>query len=1546
MTKSKLKTKFLGLLMAVVMTFPCISGGIGGFTAAAEGSGTADGSVAIDNLKVNGSESPLGIDDVSPVFSWELSSSARGKSQSAYRLVVKDGEETVWDSHKTASENNYGVVYGGTTALKSKTEYNWTVTVWDESGKSVEASSTFETGIMSDAEWNSEWIGQPSLRTEMNFNGASWLWDRSGRQGVQENTIPAETRYFRRAFTVPSGKNISYVQIAVSADDIATIYLNGTAVLFTPDETDAWMNASVATVSGDVLNEGTNVIAAEAANALNGYAGMLVKMEICYTDSTVDTIVTDGQWKIGSVEQDGWTEAGFDDSSWKTPSGNDAILYGNDPWGDRVSFSSSDRSAPLLRKQFTVDNTKKVSKARAYIAGLGLYELKINGSNPADSVLNPANTDYDDTVLYNVYDVTDLISGGANAVCVELGNGFYNESITGWNWNNAPWRDLPKLRFELDITYSDGTVQHIKSDSSWKLSSDGPTTSNSIYSGETFDARKDGDFSSSAYNDSAWQNAGIVSAPSGKLTWQDMEPIRKTGFFGSGEGAEGALDVTYSATNSKYTVKVPRNIAGWSRIVFRNTTAGQAITIDYAETLASDGNLNLKTESDGVTQRDVYICKGGAEEVYEPKFNYKGFQYVQISGYDGQLTADDVTCYIIHNDVEQTSSFNTSDEMLNTMHSLMVNTLLNNFHGKPTDTPWLEKNGWLGDVNVALGTMGYNFDIARFMVKFLGDIRDSQTASGNVPQFVPNSGLANTANAPVWNTVYIFAVEELCDTYGMNWLVAEYYDSMKKLADLDISSLKGSQWIWSDQYLLGDWSSPVSTPGNGEVSYDEEPVEGGALAATAYVYSMLGVMAEYAQSLDKPDDVAYFNDARANILSAFNARYLKDGYYETTEWAGNHAHDRTKYRQSSNILPLAFGMVPEESRAAVVQNLVNDIISKDYHLDTGIIGTRYILPVLCDNGYEDIAYRILKQTTYPSWGYWLEQGATSLWEMWESTSRSRNHYFLGTYDEWFFSYIGGIRDVEDGYRTFTIDPTLIGDLRSADISLDTVRGELAVKWQYAENDCAQFEITVPFGSTATLRLPTAYSDKVTLDGKALSVDAEGVEKVALSDGRVEVTLGSGSYTFVSPLDARRVYTGELSSAVGYAQGLQEADYRAEGWSQFVAVLEEAQAVLADNSATQSQINTAAEKLIDATKALQEYVNQNRVALKAKVQEILSCGVMNLSYTTGALRTFQDALSQANKATLNASLDETEMAAELAAFDDALSLLLSSCKSNLARVSTARVTASSSVTSANDGWGLEYLTDGNTGYSGGWSSANLTTQQHEEWVQIDFGFAYMFDKVTIYSSATSADAVSYGMPLDFVIEVSDDGENYTTVYSEQNYQPVQVGAHEFSFDSVTARYVRIRGTRLNRLPHESNVYRMQLAEIQVTNTPRADMSALAALMERYDSLDRSLYTSDSLLVLEDAVSSALALMNGTVYESDQAKVDAAASALEAALDGLQLKDGGTVTPPDPGTDPGTEPDPAPQQGPNIWAIVGGVCGGVVVVAAAVAAIVLVRRRKRK
>ena len=759
-------------------------------------------------------------------------------------------------------------------------------------------------------------------------------------------------------------------------------------------------------------------------------------------DIMQDTSVQSGaaEFETGIMDQGEWT------AKWIGVQGKDL----------------EDRYAPVFRKEFTVDDNKDLLSARVYICGLGLYDLKINGQNPDDTVLNPAHSQYEKTVLYNVFDVTRLCRERKNiesenakqhVITVELGNGFYNETIPVWKWEKAVWRDNPKLIMELALNYTDGTTENIITDETWKVT-EGPVISNSIYFGDVYDSRleKDG-CCKVGYNDENWNYAGVVPKPEGQLKFQNMEPIRKTDIFRP--EIRKYKDGTYMILNPVMTT-------GWAKITAKAKRSG-VMDITYGERLTDEGLLVKPDAWDNKVQVDKYTFRSGEPESFEPRFSYKGYRYIQVDftncGEDPEIV--EAICYGIHNDVECISSFESSDDMINKLHEIEVRTILNNFHGKPTDTPVWEKNGWTGDVNVALDTIFYNLDISAFMSKFMNDMDNAQLSNGVVPIIAPSAEWG-VINSPVWNSVYIFMAEYLYNSFGMDSIAEKYYESMARLVRITISDIERFGWVWEDEYL-GDWVCPRGAALKGGFA---SPPEGAAITNTAFIYKMLETMAEIAVRLRRNKDCIYYKDVMKKIYNRFNEVFYKpdEGIYETGYWKDEIG--RTKYRQTDQLTAIAFGLVPEEYVKNVLENLIEDIKKKDYHLDTGIVGTKFILPVLSENGYEDIAYKILTQTTYPSWGFWVENGSTTTWEGYEIACRSRNHFFLGTYDEWLFKGLAGIRDMKDGYRTFKIKPVIVKDLKYVKASVMTPRGLLESSWEIKEDGTVNINVNVPFGATA------------------------------------------------------------------------------------------------------------------------------------------------------------------------------------------------------------------------------------------------------------------------------------------------------------------------------------------------------------------------------------------------------------------------------------------------------------------------------------------------
>ncbi len=721
-----------------------------------------------------------------------------------------------------------------------------------------------------------------------------------------------------------------------------------------------------------------------------------------------------------------------------------------------AEMTVDDRFAPVFRKDFTI--SKEVRESKIFICGLGLFELKINGNLPDDSVLNPAHSQYSKTVLYRIFDITDLIHNGKNTITVELGHSFFNETTDVWDWDTASWRSAPKMIADIEILYSDGTSASIISDETWQATKDGATIANSIYLGETYDAR---------HTEFSWDNAKIADAPAGKLKEQYMPPIRRI----SEMKAKNIKRI-----DGSFIIEAPEMVTGWAKISIR-TPKNTETVITYGEKLRGDGMVQKIGKFEGhdgkwwpnaYIQQDKFISSG-SPAVFEPKFSYKGFKYIQIDNIQNNFSADDIVIYRTANDVEIISDFKCSNELINKLHVIMRRTMLNNFQGKPTDTPVWEKNGWLGDANCALNVMMYNFDMSKYMASFVDIMNDCFEQYGKVPVIVPTADWG-VGNSPVWNTIYVFAVEAMINYCGNKEYAEKIYPNLRNFALNDIAELDALGGIWGTRGL-SDWLSPM---GGEDLPIDPNPSEGAEICCTAYIFAMLKSMARISDILGKGDSEEYLYAAK-RICDAFNKKFYnaEKKIYETTVW--NQKGSRRKYRQTSNLLPLSLGMVPEEAKTAVLKNLTEDIVEHDYHLDTGCTGTKHLLPVLFNEGYTDIAYKLLTQTTYPSWGYWVENGADSAWESWEKATRSLDHYFLGTYDEILYSHIAGIRSIKNGYKEFTVAPELTCGLDWAEAYINSPQGKIRCEWK-KENGKTKVEIEIPEGSTAQIVLPNGTNE--------------------------------------------------------------------------------------------------------------------------------------------------------------------------------------------------------------------------------------------------------------------------------------------------------------------------------------------------------------------------------------------------------------------------------------------------------------------------------------
>ncbi|NUR91935.1 MAG: family 78 glycoside hydrolase catalytic domain, partial [Nonomuraea sp.] len=893
------------------------------------------------------------------------------------------------------------------------TRYTWRVQVADAHGQwsAWSKPAWFETAFRG---WTGSWIGRPGGDAgPPSLEGANWIWY---PEGDPATSAPAGTRYFRTEFDVPAVPQGA--RLVMTADDGFTAWVNGAeAGGREPDPNqENWRRPITVEVP---LRQGRNVIAVAATNGRVSPAGLLGRIE--------GVTVTDGAWKATDAEPTGdWKAAGFDDSAWQQA--KVLAAWGSGPWG-RVTAERPTLPEPLLRRTFAVD--KPVRQARLYAAAAGYVELTLNGRRVGDQVLQPGFTRYDKRVQFVTYDVTRMLRGGGNTLGARLGRGFYGMTQQNvWNWHAAPWTAEPRLLGQLVVTYADGTTRSVATDGQWEFA-DGPTTYDSLYGGETYDARLD--------KPAGWQPAAVLKAPTTTVVPQEQEPIKVTATLDPVERTTPKPGVT--------VYKLPRNIAGWARITAHGAP-GDRVTLVYGERLEPDGTLAPSNGNvTGRFQRDEYVLRGGDTETWEPRYSYKGFQYVQVTGPVDTLQGREV-----HSELRSTGEFSSSEPMFGQIRAATRQTVENNWHGIPTDTPMYEKNGWTGDAQLMAEMQANEFDLRRLLAKWMTDHRDSQGADGLVPAIVPDNGWGLTPGwqAPPWHASLTVIPWMAYQRYGDRDLLAATYPAMR--AYLDGWLPRGAGGLYSS--TLNDYLAP---------GYGGNTPEDMRLAGTAFTYLNARLTADAAEVLGHADDAARYRAAMATMKDAFNAAFLRGDAYVTATDPG--------YRQTSALLALALGLAPAGQEQAITDRLVRDITERGDHLNTGALGTKYLLTELTRRGQGELAYRIATRRTYPSWGYWLDNGATTLWERWDTGARSRDHVFLGgAIGEWFFEDLAGITPAAPGFDRIRVAPQFLGDLTNVQAATQTPHGRVAVRWSRT-GQSYRVSVDVPVGATATVVLP-------------------------------------------------------------------------------------------------------------------------------------------------------------------------------------------------------------------------------------------------------------------------------------------------------------------------------------------------------------------------------------------------------------------------------------------------------------------------------------------
>lgn len=740
---------------------------------------------------------------------------------------------------------------------------------------------------------------------------------------------------------------------------------------------------------------------------------------------------------------------------------------------ETAKFSSTDWSAswisdkkdkeyepsPMFRSSFNLDG--EIARARLYVASAGYHEFFINGERVGESYLDPGYTHFDKRILYVTHDVTPLLREGDNAIAAVLGNGWYNEqSVAVWNFHEASWRGRPSVMCELRVTYKDGTIKVIGSDKSWKTST-GAYLYNNIYSGDRFDARlvEDG-WKMAEFDDSKWNNASEVHAPTKLLAAQQMPGIRIT--------EELAPTSMKRFSDKLYVYSFPKNIAGSCRISVKGE-AGTRITLKHGELLKSDGRLQQgnidvyyhPVKRGEVFQMDEFILNGtGEEEIFMPSFTYHGFQHVEVEcSKPVELTEKSLTALFMHTDLDPVGKFECSNQMLNKIWDATMQAYRSNIHSIPTDCPQREKNGWTADAHVSIDLGLLGFDGITFYEKWVDDIIDNQRESGEISGIIPSSGWGyGEWPGPVWDAAMFIVPNALYEYYGDDNSIKRLYPTMRRYLSYLAGKEKDGGFI---SFGIGDWVYWKATTNTEYTS-------------TAYYYLDNILMARFASIVG--EDSKPYMDKAAKLKELINGKYFNEDDYTYAEGT-----------QAALAVALYLDLVPEGKQAQVAAKLREIVAANNHFLDFGLLGSKTVPAMLTKYGYIDDAMKMVMKREAPSWGYWVEtMGYTTLPETWTLSPKfadaSLNHVFMGDVSAWMMNCLAGInRDpANPGFNNIIITPHFVKELDWVKGEYRSVKGLITSEWRRVDG-LVELTVRIPSGCTADIVL----ADRVESVGSGL-----------------------------------------------------------------------------------------------------------------------------------------------------------------------------------------------------------------------------------------------------------------------------------------------------------------------------------------------------------------------------------------------------------------------------------------------------------------------------
>ena len=1063
-------------------------------------------SVRVVRTRTECIDRPLGLEVTQPRFSWALESTSQGVRQSAYRIVVASSEALLasgadlWDSGRIESDRCFDVAYQGH-ALETGQRAWWRAEVWTNRAPTpvLAAATWFEMGLLRPQDWSAQWLaieGREEIADRA--AGLHWIWG-----GGELDPRPQK---FRFRCTLP-GQPARAELLLSAKDNLEGVWVNGQAVALPPTGQVFWGTMLRLPLQ---LVAGANVICVAATANTRGFAppdggAVAALLKVTGADGQVTRWTTGPDWRTSNVEAGGgvgaagsageagatgggtvgagatpdWARLDFDDRAWSSAGASKAHTE-CEPWPPQPAM--------LVRREFNI--AKSVRRARLYATALGAYEPRINGQRVGDAHLAPEISVASDHVFYQCYDATSLLREGPNAIGAMVGDGWYASAFAWQNERYSLGSGPRRFLAQLVIEYSDGSRDIIATDQQWRTA-ESAVRASEIYNGEDYDARAElPGWDAAGFDARAWAVCAVGQKPSIELLAQIDPPIRNT------KTMPVARIVARRPGN--FVCDFGQNFSGWCRLKVSGP-AGTTVQLRYAEILQDSGDVDMSNLR-GAKATDRYTLRGDpAGETYEPRFTYHGFRYVEITGFPGELTAESIQGIVVHTDATVTGEFTAHNNVVQEIWNNAFWSQRSNFFGVPTDCPQRdERMGWMGDIQVFLDAASFNMDVDAFIRRFMCEVRGGQTPDGGFPIVTPQPLSFPAMVTSGWSDAGVILPWTLYRRYGETRVIEENWQAMEGW--LRYMANANPDFIFRNGrgLDLGDWLSV-------DARQPADETTPRVLVATAYWAHCATLMQEMAHATRRTEAAERYARMRANVGAAFAKEFVK-----ADATVGNGS-------QTSYVLALRFDLVPAERRRIAGEHLAADIRGRGMKLSTGFLGTPYLLDVLVDVGQADVAVSLLLQAAYPSWGYMLAKGATTMWERWNGDvgdigMNSYNHYAFGAVVGFMYRRLAGIAPSAPGFRRIEIDPLYDTRIGPVQARYDACVGRITTKVSGDAQGLARLEVDIPPNCVAQVHLPKRAQPWH--EGRR-AVEGRSDLRIVKNDAAGQVLeVGSGRYDFI------------------------------------------------------------------------------------------------------------------------------------------------------------------------------------------------------------------------------------------------------------------------------------------------------------------------------------------------------------------------------------------------------------------------------------------------